>query len=234
MCRLFLNVQLKVKTLTIGLVQSAVGMDIDENLEKTSQLVHLAADSGAQIICLQELFATQYFAQVESSENFQLAEQIPGKITNFLQSLAQEAHVGLIGGSLFELGEDEHYYNTSLIFDAQGILLGKYRKMHIPYDPRYYEKFYFSPGNLGYIQVPLDGMMISPLICYDQWFPEPARVNALHGAQMIFYPTAIGWFPDLAEAEPSLPIDGKSHVCTCIHEWNLCSGSQSGRGRKMN
>lgn len=186
----------------IGLVQTKVGPDIDANLEKTAKFVGQAAKKGAKIVCLQELFATQYFAQVENKDFFKLAEKIPGKITRYLANLAKTNGICLVGGSLYELGEDTKLYNTALIFDEKGTQIGKYRKMHIPYDPLYYEKFYFAPGNLGYIQVKTEKLTISPLICYDQWFPEAARINTLKGTQMIFYPTAIGYFPALLKAEP--------------------------------
>ena len=185
----------------IGLIQAEVNDNIDANLEKTAKFVQEASSKGANIVCLQELFAIKYPAQKENKELFSLAEEIPGKITNFLSNMAKENKVTLIGGSLFEKNEDK-YFNTSLIFNKEGKLISKYRKVHIPYDPYYYEKFYFSPGDLGFVRTNADGITISPLICYDQWYPEAARINALKGSQIIFYPTAIGWFSELKEKEP--------------------------------
>src|SRR3989338_9653166 len=190
----------------IGLVQTSVSDDIDANLAKTAKFIKEAAKKGAQIVCLQELFATRYFAQVEDKRFFSLAEKISGKITDFLSDCARENKVTLVGGSFYEKGEDGKYYNTTLIFDPAGKIISKYRKVHIPHDPNYYEQYYFSPGNLGFVQVPLtigsSQVKIAPLICYDQWFPEAARANALKGTQLIFYPTAIGWFDKLKKYEP--------------------------------
>ncbi|HIH43094.1 TPA: carbon-nitrogen hydrolase [Candidatus Woesearchaeota archaeon] len=190
----------------IGLIQTAVSNDIGGNLKKTAKFIKEAAKKGAQIVCLQELFATRYFAQVEDKKFFALAEKIPGKITNFLSHCAKENKITLVGGSFYEKGEDGKYYNTTLIFDSAGKIISKYRKVHIPHDPNYYEQYYFVPGNLGFVQVPLtlgsSQIKIAPLICYDQWFPEAARANALKGTQLIFYPTAIGWFDKLKKHEP--------------------------------
>lgn len=186
----------------IGLIQAAVSNDIKANLEKTARMVKQAAKKGAKIVCLQELFATLYFAQTEDKKHFKLAEQIPGRTSQFLAKVARENKVALVGGSLFEIGENGKYYNTTPVFDENGITIAKYRKIHIPHDPNYYEQCFFEPGNLGYVQVKTQGVTIAPLICYDQWFPEAARVNTLKGAQVIFYPTAIGWFPKLKKHEP--------------------------------
>ena len=186
----------------IGLVQAKVSDDIGSNLAKTLKYVKEAAKKGASIICLQELFATRYFAQEKKKEAFALAEKIPGKTANFLSKAAQDNKITLVGGSIFEKGKDGKYYNTSLVFNAKGSLISKYRKIHIPHDPNYYEQFYFSSGNLGYVQARLNEAVIAPLICYDQWYPEAARINALKGSQIIFYPTAIGWANDMKENEP--------------------------------
>lgn len=186
----------------IGLVQAKVGLNIAKNLEKTAKCVKEAAKKKATIVCLQELFATQYFAQEENGESFRLAEQIPGKLATFLSKTAKDSKITLIGGSIFEKSGNSKYYNTSLVFDNQGRLAGKYRKIHIPYDPRYYEQYYFSSSDIGYAQANVSGVTIAPLICYDQWYPEAARVNALKGAQIIFYPTAIGWTKDMKKLEP--------------------------------
>lgn len=191
-----------MSSIKIGLVQTKVSSQIEANLKKTAKYVQNAARKGAFIVCLQELFAMPYFPQKENKQLFGLAEKIPGKITNFLSKTAKDNKITLVGGSLFEKEEDGRYYNTSLIFNDEGDLKARYRKIHIPYDPNYYEQFYFSSGNLGYVQVEVNDVRIAPLICYDQWYPEAARVNALRGAQMIFYPTAIGWTSDMKENEP--------------------------------
>lgn len=187
--------------LKIGLVQAKVGDKIDSNLSKTAKFVSQAARKGASIVCLQELFAMPYFCQKERKEIFELAETIPGKLTKFLSETAKKNKVALVGGSIFEK-DGNKYYNTSLSFDEKGNLIAKYRKIHIPYDPKYYEQYYFTSGNLGYVQVELHNAKIAPLICYDQWYPEAARINALKGAQVIFYPTAIGWTQDMKKFEP--------------------------------
>jgi predicted amidohydrolase len=187
--------------LKLGLIQTKVSEDIDKNLEKTAKLIKEAANKGAEIVCLQELFATQYFAQEENKKNFELAEEIPGKITNFLTECAKENKITLVAGSLYEK-DKEKYYNTTLVFNANGKITAKYRKIHIPQDEKYFEQYYFSAGNLGFVQVKTNNTTIAPLICYDQWFPEAARVNTLKGAEILFYPTAIGWFDDLKIGEP--------------------------------
>jgi N-carbamoylputrescine amidase len=190
------------QSLKLGLVQTKVGEDVEENLAKTGKLIKTAASKGAEIVCLQELFAYRYFAQVKDDQFFDLAETIPGRLSRFLSECAARNRVTLIGGSIYEKGSDGKFYNTSLIFDPQGQLTGKYRKMHIPHDPKYYEQHYFSPGDLGYVQARTGKAVIAPLICYDQWYPEAARVNAIQGTQIIFYPTAIGWFKELRRDEP--------------------------------
>jgi N-carbamoylputrescine amidase len=190
------------RTVKIGLVQTKVGDDLGENLAKTASYIRQAARKGAEIVCLQELFAYRYFAQVRDDRFFELAETVPGRLAQFLSDCAASNRVVLVGGSIYEKGDDGRFYNTSLIFDSRGQLTGKYRKMHIPHDPNYYEQHYFSLGNLGYVQVDTGRTVIAPLICYDQWYPEAARVNAIRGAQVIFYPTAIGWFKELRRDEP--------------------------------
>jgi N-carbamoylputrescine amidase len=190
------------QSVKVGLIQTAVGDDVAGNLAKTSRFVKQAARKGAEIVCLQELFAHRYFAQVKDDRFFELAESIPGRLSQFLSGCASENRVVLIGGSIYEKGEAGKFYNTSLIFDQRGHLTGKYRKMHIPHDPKYYEQHYFSPGDLGYVRVDTGRAVVAPLICYDQWYPEAARVNAIQGAQVIFYPTAIGWFKELRRDEP--------------------------------
>ena len=191
--------------LKIGLVQAKVGSGLDKNLANTVKSVALAAEKGASIVCLQELFASKYFCQSENKEvlktALKTAEKIPGKQSKFLSELAKKNRITLDGGSIFEK-DGSRYYNTSLTFDENGKIIAKYRKIHIPHDPHYYEQYYFSPGNLGYVQVQANGIKIAPMICYDQWYPEAARVNALKGAHLIFYPTAIGWTTDMKKLEP--------------------------------
>lgn len=184
----------------LGLVQMSMSSNIDLNLSKAQQMIAQCASEGAQIVCLPELFATQYFAQTRKKMNFELAQKIPGELTNFLLDTSKEHKVTLVGGSIFE-EDNEKFYNTCLVVNPSGIK-AKYRKMHIPNDPYYWEKFYFTPGNLGYVQSQTGDAKIAPLICWDQWFLEPARINALEGAQIIFYPTAIGWFKKMKQQEP--------------------------------
>jgi N-carbamoylputrescine amidase len=178
----------------IGLIQSACAADPEENLSKTLRLAEDAAKAGAQIICTQELFRSRYFCQSEDFGNFQLAEKIPGPSTDAFCRLAKKKRVVVIA-SLFERREAGVYHNTAAVIDADGSLLGIYRKMHIPDDPCYYEKFYFTPGDTGFRAWPTRYGKIGVLICWDQWYPEAARLTALQGAQILFYPTAIGWHP---------------------------------------
>lgn len=183
-------------------MQTRATTDLGRNLAATADLIAVAAGRGAAIVCLPELFAGRYFAQTEDRAFLDLAEPVPGRLSRFLAACAARHRITLVGGSLYEMGRDGKRYNTTLIYGRTGRLLGKYRKVHIPHDPQYYEQFYFTPGNLGYVQVPVGRTVVAPLICYDQWFPEAARVNAMRGAQVIFYPTAIGWFPELRRDEP--------------------------------
>jgi N-carbamoylputrescine amidase len=186
----------------IGLIQTKVSGNVEENLDKTAHLIKRAAGKGAEIVCLQELFAHRYFAQTKDDKFFEFAETVPGRLSKYLAECASENKVTLIGGSIYERGGDGKFYNTSLIYDSSGKLAAKYRKMHIPHDPNYYEQYYFTPGDLGYVQVNAGKATIAPLICYDQWYPEAARINTIQGAQVIFYPTAIGWFKELKRDEP--------------------------------
>src|SRR5256885_481476 len=184
----------------LGLLQTRCSPSPAENLKKTLALVEKAARQGAQIICTQELFRSQYFCQVEDHENFKLAEKIPGPTTEAFCQLARK-HAIVIIASLFEKRSSGVYHNTAAIIDANGSLLGIYRKMHIPDDPLYYEKFYFTPGDLGFRSWKTRYGKIGVLICWDQWYPEGARLTALQGAEILFYPTAIGWHPsEKAEA----------------------------------
>src|SRR5450432_4769360 len=178
----------------LGLIQTTASADPGANLKKTLALAARAAKSGAQIICTQELFRSQYFCQSEDHENFKLAEKIPGPSTAAFQKLAKKYQVVIIA-SLFEKRAAGVYHNTAAIIDADGSLLGTYRKMHIPDDPLFYEKFYFTPGDLGFKAWQTRYGKIGVLICWDQWYPESARLTALSGAQILFFPTAIGWHP---------------------------------------
>ena len=166
--------------------------DKQENLEKAISRVREAAVRGAQIVCLQELFTSLYFCDVENYDNFGLAEAIPGPSTQALEKVAAELNVVIIA-SLFEKRTQGIYHNTTAVIDADGQYLGKYRKMHIPDDPAYYEKFYFTPGDTGYRVFDTKFAKIGVLICWDQWYPEAARITSLMGAEILFYPTAIGW-----------------------------------------
>ena len=176
----------------VGLVQMTCSSDVNANKAKAIDKIREAAKQGAQIICLQELYTSLYFCDVEAYENFKLAEPIPGKTTDELSLIAKELGVVIIA-SLFEKRAEGLYHNTTAILDADGAYLGKYRKMHIPDDPAYYEKFYFTPGDLGYKVFKTKFAAIGVLICWDQWYPEAARITSLMGAEMLFYPTAIGW-----------------------------------------
>ena len=182
------------QTVKLGLIQTACSSDPEANLKKTLALAERAARQGAQIICTQELFRSQYFCQSEDHRNFKLAEKIPGPSTAAFQKLAKKHRVVVIA-SLFEKRAAGVYHNTAAVIDADGSLLGIYRKMHIPDDPLYYEKFHFTPGDLGFKAWDTRYGKIGVLICWDQWYPEAARLTALQGAQILFYPTAIGWHP---------------------------------------
>lgn len=176
----------------VGLVQMSCSASKEENVEKAVIKVREAAQQGAQIVCLQELFTSLYFCDVEYYDNFKLAEAIPGPTTDVLQKEAKELGVVIIA-SLFEKRAQGLYHNTTAVIDADGQYLGKYRKMHIPDDPAYFEKFYFTPGDLGYKVFKTKFATIGVLICWDQWYPEAARITSLMGAEILFYPTAIGW-----------------------------------------
>src|SRR5215217_473606 len=176
----------------VGIVQMSCTANKQENLQKAIVKVREAAQKGAQIVCLQELFTSLYFCDVEDYDNFNLAEAIPGPSTDALSEVAKELGVVIIA-SLFEKRAEGLYHNTTAVLDADGSYLGKYRKMHIPDDPSFYEKFYFTPGDLGYKVFKTKYAKIGVLICWDQWYPEAARLTALMGADFLVYPTAIGW-----------------------------------------
>ena len=183
----------------VGLVQMGCTGDAQENVSKAIVGIRNAAAQGAQIVCLQELFTSLYFCDVEDYENFKLAEAIPGATTDLLSTVAKETGVVIIA-SLFEKRAQGLYHNTTAVIDADGTYLGKYRKMHIPDDPAYFEKFYFTPGDLGYKVFDTKFAKIGVLICWDQWYPEAARLTSLMGAEILFYPTAIGWATSQDEA----------------------------------
>ncbi|HTB84810.1 MAG TPA: carbon-nitrogen hydrolase [Candidatus Sulfotelmatobacter sp.] len=184
----------KSSGLKLGLIQTSVSARPDANLKKTLALAERAAKAGANIICTQELFTSQYFCQSEDHKNFLLAEKIPGPSTDAFCKFAKK-HKTVVIASLFEKRASGVYHNTAAIIDADGSLLGIYRKMHIPDDPLYYEKFYFTPGDLGFKAWQTKYAKIGVLICWDQWYPEGARLTAMQGAEILFYPTAIGWHP---------------------------------------
>jgi N-carbamoylputrescine amidase len=190
---------------TIGLLQHACVGDPKANLKKTLSLAEKAAKQGAQIICTQELFRSEYFCQSEDHGYFALAEPIPGPTVEAFQKVAKKQGVVIIA-SLFEKRAAGLYHNTAVIIDADGSLLGIYRKMHIPDDPQFYEKFYFTPGDTGFRAWQTRYGKIGVLICWDQWYPEAARLTALRGAEILFYPTAIGWLPSEKES-----LGGRQH-----------------------
>ena len=179
---------------TVGLIQMSCSLDPNENLARAESRVREAAGRGAQIICLQELFRSQYFCREENAELFALAEPIPGPSTEAFSKLARELKAVIVA-PLFERRAAGLYHNTAAVIDADGSLVGLYRKMHIPDDPLYYEKFYFTPGDLGFPNFDTRYGRIGVLVCWDQWYPEGARLSSLRGANILFYPTAIGWHP---------------------------------------
>ena len=186
------------KPVALGLIQAKADSDPATNLQATLAKVEQAAANGANIVCTQELFATEYFCQSEHHDNFRLAETIPGDTTEAFQRLAKRCGIVIIV-SLFEKRSAGVYHNSAAVIDADGSLLGIYRKMHIPDDPLYHEKFYFTPGDLGFRAWDTRFGKIGVLICWDQWYPEAARLTAMQGAELLFYPTAIGWHPSEKE-----------------------------------
>ena len=180
------------KILKVGLVQQSVGADVEANKKKLVANITECAKQGAQLVVLQELHNTPYFCQVESVENFDLAEPIPGASTELYSAVAKQLNIVLVT-SLFEKRATGLYHNTAVVFDTDGTIAGTYRKMHIPDDPAYYEKFYFTPGDLGFEPIKTSVGTLGVLVCWDQWYPEAARIMAMKGADMLIYPTAIGW-----------------------------------------
>jgi N-carbamoylputrescine amidase len=187
------------ESLRVGLLQMSCEAEPRRNLEKALTRIEEAAARGAKVICLQELFRSRYFCQSEEARNFDLAEPIPGPTTEALSAAAAARKVVIVG-SIFERRAEGIYHNTAVVLDADGRLAGRYRKMHIPDDPHYYEKFYFTPGDLDFTAHRTAHATVGALVCWDQWFPEAARLVALAGAQIVFYPTAIGW--ERSEVEP--------------------------------
>ena len=183
------------RPLKIGLVQMAMGVEPAPNLAKATDAVREAAQRGAKLVVLPELFRSRYFCQTEDAKLFALAEAVPGPSSEALGALAAELKVTIVA-SLFEKRAAGVFHNTAAVLDADGRYLGKYRKMHIPDDPRYYEKFYFAPGDLGFKVFHTAAAELGVLVCWDQWYPEAARLTALQGAEILAYPTAIGWHPD--------------------------------------
>jgi N-carbamoylputrescine amidase len=179
---------------TVGVVQMRCSADPDENLKKAVERVDAAAARGAQIVCLQELFRSPYFCQREDAAVFDLAEPIPGPSTDALGRIAAARRVAVVAG-LFEKRAEGVFHNTAVLIGADGAIAGRYRKMHIPDDPLYYEKYYFTPGDMGFCSFETHAGRVGALVCWDQWFPEAARMTALRGAEILFYPTAIGWHP---------------------------------------
>ena len=187
------------RVVNVGTVQMSCTKNPEKNLGRAIEKIREAAGKGAHIVCLQELFTSLYFCDSEDYENFKLAEAVPGPSTESLSTLAKELGVVIIA-SLFEKRTNGIYHNTTAVLDADGAYLGKYRKMHIPDDPSYYEKFYFTPGDLGYKVFKTRFGALGVLICWDQWYPEAARITALMAAEILFYPTAIGWATAQSEA----------------------------------
>jgi N-carbamoylputrescine amidase len=191
---------------TVGLIQMRCSADPDDNLLRACTMLSDAAGRGVQVACLPELFRTPYFCQSEDVSRFDLAEPIPGPTTLALTQAAREARIVVIG-SIFERRAAGIYHNTAVVIDNDGSLRGIYRKMHIPDDPLYYEKYYFTPGDLGFLTFDTSVARVGTLVCWDQWYPEAARLTALQGAEVLFYPTAIGWHPaekaEFGEAQSS-------------------------------
>ncbi len=203
---------------TVGLIQSRASLDPHRNLTATARRIRLAAEGGARIVCVQELFRSRYFPQTEDTEAFALAEPIPGPTTECFRPLARELEVVIVA-SVFEARAPGVCHNTALVIDADGEILGRYRKMHVPDDPGFYEKFYFTPGDLGFRTFRTRYARVAVLICWDQWFPEAARLAALGGAEILFYPTAIGWGAGETAAARSAQLEAwelvqRSHAVT--------------------
>ena len=187
--------QVKNRDIAVAVIQQARGIDVTENLDQTAHQIKEVAQSGAQLVCLQELFASRYFCQTEDHTHFCLAEPIPGPTTHRLCQLAAQYQIVIVA-SLFEKRAPGLYHNSAIVIEKDGSIVGHYRKMHIPDDPFYYEKFYFTPGDLGFQAFSTSIGNVGVCICWDQWFPEAARLTALQGADFLVYPTAIGWLSE--------------------------------------
>ena len=194
------------KSLTVALVQQACGSTRDANLAESIKHIRQAKESGAELVLLPELHVGPYFCQVEDTENFNLAETIPGPTSEALGQIAKELGIVIVA-SLFERRAPGLYHNTAVVLEKDGTMAGKYRKMHIPDDPGYYEKFYFTPGDIGFKPIQTSVGKLGLLVCWDQWYPEAARLMALAGADLLLYPTAIGWNPEDSEAERQRQLD---------------------------
>ncbi len=206
---LFLFLQenfVKMRKLKVGIVQQKISENVQVNMDLLKKNIEQCADKGAQLVVLQELHNTLYFCQTENPINFDLAERIPGPSTDFYSQIAKELKIVLVT-SLFEKRAEGLYHNTAVVFDVDGTIAGKYRKMHIPDDPAYYEKFYFTPGDLGFTPIKTSLGMLGVLVCWDQWYPEAARLMALQGAEILIYPTAIGWESSDVDAEKKRQLD---------------------------
>lgn len=190
------------ETLTVGLVQQRCGNDVKQNLEKSIAGIKDAAGQGAKLVLLQELHTNLYFCQTENMAHFELAETIPGPSSNRLAGITNEYNVVIIA-SLFEKCANGLFHNTAVVIESGGTLAGKYRKMHIPHDPGYYEKFYFTPGDSPFLPIQTSVGLLGVMVCWDQWYPEAARLMALSGAEILLYPTAIGWDQDDSTEEKS-------------------------------
>lgn len=188
------------RKISVGIIQQANSADIENNRKRLAAKIIDLAQRGAQLVVLQELHDSLYFCQVESTDNFDLAEPIPGTVTEFYSRIASQTGVVLVT-SLFERRAAGLYHNTAVVFERDGSIAGRYRKMHIPDDPAYYEKFYFTPGDIGFEPITTSVGRLGVLVCWDQWYPEAARIMALKGAEMLIYPTAIGWESSDTEAE---------------------------------
>lgn len=195
-----------IKQLKVGLIQQSCSADVDSNFAKTLSEVRKAAAQGAQLVVLQELHRSLYFCQQELTAQFDLAEPIPGPSTDALAQLAKELDVVIVA-SLFESRAPGLYHNTAVVLERDGSIAGKYRKMHIPDDPGFYEKFYFAPGDLGFTPITTSVGKLGVLVCWDQWFPEAARLMATAGAEVLIYPTAIAWHPEEAKGEQQRQLD---------------------------
>lgn len=189
-----------MRKVKVGIVQQQISNDVQENMNLLKKNIEQCSAQGAELVVLQELHNTLYFCQTENPTNFDLAERIPGPSTDFYSQIAKEQKIVLVT-SLFEKRAEGLYHNTAVVFDFDGTIVGKYRKMHIPDDPAYYEKFYFTPGDLGFSPIKTSLGVLGVLVCWDQWYPEAARLMALQGAEMLIYPTAIGWESSDTEEE---------------------------------